>query len=972
VYRDPRTGAERPVDSPGPQWFAAKTRLQPGRPYSQAAADEDLAAFVTEHRMLCREVRPEPVPGGVRVVFVFERRPRAWTVRVAARPGAPSVGTTELMEEAVRLRREEPVSAAAVNADKWAITRHLRADGYHFASVVARIDPVENRPGYVDVTFEVDRGPKVQPECITFTGNEALSRDELLDLMGTREDRWWNSRRFVEEKLGADVENIRRRYLGDGWEDVQVTLRPVLFDPERVTVSVCWKERGGRRVVTRLRVSGARAVSPRAARRQFLCRPGSAFSRERFRRDIAWLKDRYYAAGYRPAEDEPSPRSEAEDGRGRVEAELVFARAREVVTLDISVAQDPDGTPRVARVTVRATGPYPDSEVRALLSRVQRGLVFTEEALLADVAAVSAHYTQPGPEHGYALVDERMDPGPDGCAARLEFVKKDPADRSVAAHIHIDIREQERYVVESITFEGVSRRIFEDHMRDRLRMRRGSLFTRADLAADGEAVRTAYQEKGYADVRVSCDDAPGPGENTYRLTYVVDEGPVYYVDIIRPRGNDRTKPFVVTREMAIRPGERYDIRKIEESHRRLRNTGHFTDVAIRPADSRRPPEDGRAYKELHVLVREADTRHLFLGLGAGSATGVFGDLRFQDTNFDISDPPESWSDFVSGSAFGGGGQFLSVFIQPGSKVSQYGIEWHDPWFREQPLEFTVAAGYFSRDWDEYTVTRLGSALTLGRRFQRTLTGFITFRGHAVDLDSVDFNAPPDVWDDEGEEVVFGLGVGITRNTVDNKFFPTSGKKWTLMAELIGVPFLDALKLMAEGRWYRTICEKPDKSRHVLSFWGDVGMLVGSDLPVYERFYAGGPGSVRGFADHGISPLNKNVYVNPRNKALGKVPVRHGDPIGGQFKMEGGVEYYFPILKDSVRGVLFLDAGSVAKSSFGAGSAFSDLRIATGIGTHIRLPALGNAPIAAYLGVPLKKESGDDTEAFTFSIGLLLP
>jgi len=94
VYLDTATGAETPVDSPSPQWFAGQTRLRVGGRYSPEVANEDLARFITKHRLLCREVRPEPVAGGVRVVFVFERRERVWAVKVAAAKGAPSVKTT--------------------------------------------------------------------------------------------------------------------------------------------------------------------------------------------------------------------------------------------------------------------------------------------------------------------------------------------------------------------------------------------------------------------------------------------------------------------------------------------------------------------------------------------------------------------------------------------------------------------------------------------------------------------------------------------------------------------------------------------------------------------------------------------------------------------------------------------------------------------------------------------------------------
>ncbi len=487
-------------------------------------------------------------------------------------------------------------------------------------------------------------------------------------------------------------------------------------------------------------------------------------------------------------------------------------------------------------------------------------------------------------------------------------------------------------------------------------MKKGSLFTRRDLAADVQTIRTVYLEKGYADVQVRFDQAhmaPEPGQKIYDLNYMVNEGPLYHIDLIRPRGNDKTKPAVITREMAISPGDRYDIRKIKQSIQRLRKLGYFSKVEVRAVGSRRV-EPGKKYKELYVHVEEKGTSRLMLGVGGSSTGGVFGDLRFRDTNFDLSDTPRSWSDFVSGSAFAGGGQTLAVFLQPGTETSRFGFRWCEPWLNQRPVELGLSAAYSSREWDEYTVDKLGGSVTLGKRYPPTLTGFVGLRIHEVDVTDVDSDAPPDVRDDKGTHEMLGVSVGVTRNTLDKLTLPTSGKKYTLSAELVGDAGLDALKLIAEGRKYKTVHEAPDKSKHVVSLWGRTSVIAGSDLPVFERFYAGGLGSVRGFAAHGISP----TY--------------NGDPIGGEFKIEGGVEYLFPFIKDTARGVVFLDAGSVADDSFDIGDALSDMRASTGVGLELVLPAAGGVPLAMYLGVPLKKESGDETEAFTFSLGIFLP
>jgi outer membrane protein assembly complex protein YaeT len=966
VYRDSATGKETVVDSPSPQSLASKISLAVGQPYTAKAANDDLTRFITQHGMLCREVRPEKVAGGVRLVYVFERRQRAWTVKVAAREGAPSVSSTSLMDEAVKLRSKAPVALADLNTDRWAIVDWLRRRGYYFATVNTIVRPTENRAGYVDVTFEVDRGPKVQPERISIRGNRSISDDELAGLMWTREDAWYNSKRFVQGAFDRDVENIKRHYLAKGWEDVRVKPLPVLFDPERVRIVVRHKRAAGGRVVTRVRVSGSDALGNGLIRGQMVCRSGRAFSRELFDRDLRWLDARYHRAGFRA---HPVDRfvEHRDLGGGVVEsrAEIIFSRAREVVTIDLTLKRGAAGAAVVETIGFKTTVPYA-GKTPAGLAALRSGSAFTNEALLADVAAIARYYTDAA-GLDYALIDVNYARTAQGYQVRMDLQKK---GRSVWARVLI--HEGGRYHVRGVAFQGV-KPVFEDHVRDRLRMDQGSLFTRRDLAADLDTIKLVFMEKGYADVKVKLDEArmAQPGKKVYSLVYIVTPGPLYYIDIIRPRGNKKTKPVVITREMTVKAQDRFDIRKIRDSERRLRNTQHFAKVEVLAVDSPRR-DDGKRFKELLVKVEERDTRRLFLGVRAGSHIGVMGDIGFRDTNFDMGDTPRDWADFVSGAAFSGGGQTLGIALQPGSRYSRFAIQWTEPWLDDEAVELGLGAAYTSRDWDDYEVSTIGGSVFIGKRFHRDVTGFIGVRAHRAEIDSISATAPPEIWADSGEHNILGVSVGITKNTLDDRAFPTEGVKKTLAAEVIGTPFPSTIKLIAEGRWYWTVHEAADKSRQVISLWGDSGVLVGGELPVHERFYAGGIGSVRGFATHGISPMDNRRFVSPAIPALGVIRVGSGDPVGGQFLMAGGVEYHFPVVKDRLRGLVFLDAGSVAENSFGIGSALSELRVSTGIGLHFKLPQLGGVPIAIYIGLPLKKESGDETETLSFSLGVVLP
>ncbi|MFW6107910.1 MAG: POTRA domain-containing protein [bacterium] len=973
VYREAATGSERPVRSPSPRALAQNVRLKVGAAFSSQAARADRDELITEHGLACREVRPELVPGGVRVTYVFQPSPRIWSIRIAPDEGAPGVATTELMEKAVTLRQDDRVTPGRLEADRRRIVRHLRGQGYYFATVRAWDRPVPGRVGYATLHFRVDRGPKVQPQKITITGNAEIADDRLRDLMETDVDTFWTSRRFAEGVYQADVKAIEGHYVARGWKDATVTARPTLFHPEEVVVRVRHAERAGRRVVTSLRVAGAETVSGALIRQRFLTRPGRTFSEDRLRRDLRWLAARYYRHGLAALPDDIT----VETAGNTTTARAAFGLARETVVIDITV--DDEG--RAGRVRCRTTGPFTNRQVAEHIM-LAAGDPVTTTAVLRAVRDVARFYARPaerprsaapGTSVRYALVDYRQSSRADRRRAVLEFVRRPAADGSVAAHLRIHVDEGPRYRVGEITFTGIES-MQETHVRDRLRMTSGSVYSPQGLARDASAVRRTFQEMGYADVEVDESAKARPEQPFFDVHYDVTPGPVYYINVVRISGNDKTRATVIEREMELGKEElgpeRFDVRKIARRAQRLRDTGYFDQVKVTPVPSPRR-EDGKRFKDLHVQVREGVTRRFFVGAGAGSKAGVFADIRLRDINFDINDPPRSWSDFVSGKAYTGGGQRFDLYARVGSGASECGVQWHEPWLGDRPVELGVNAGFRTEDRDEYDLDRLLGEVTLGKRFGRDqqVTAYLKLRAHRADVNSIDRNAPPDVWDDRGKHTILGLTAGLTRSALDRRTFPTEGSQYTVAAELLGDALFDAVKLRAEGRVYKTVYEATDKTRHVVSFWGGVASILGAEPPVFERLYAGGLGSVRGFEPYSISPRNNRIYAAPPGGP--KVPVvGDGDPIGGRFRITGGVEYLFPIIKDRLRGVVFVDAGSVADQSLGIGDALGDLRVSTGIGAQ--LTHFGQIPIAVYLAVPLKKESGDDTQAVSFTIGFHWP
>jgi outer membrane protein insertion porin family len=123
--------------------------------------------------------------------------------------------------------------------------------------------------------------------------------------------------------------------------------------------------------------------------------------------------------------------------------------------------------------------------------------------------------------------------------------------------------------------------------------------------------------------------------------------------------------------------------------------------------------------------------------------------------------------------------------------------------------------------------------------------------------------------------------------------------------------------------------------------------TGDNTPIFERFFAGGFQSFRGFAFRGVSPTQQGVYI------------------GGQFMAIGTVEYQVPLLANSmVSLVTFSDFGTVED-----GVTLGGFRCSVGAGLRVALPMLGPVPLAFDFGVPVVRQQTDITQVFSFYVGL---
>jgi outer membrane protein insertion porin family len=360
---------------------------------------------------------------------------------------------------------------------------------------------------------------------------------------------------------------------------------------------------------------------------------------------------------------------------------------------------------------------------------------------------------------------------------------------------------------------------------------------------------------------------------------------------------------------------------------------------------RQDPFPGRAYADIVTSVEEAPTGRFMLGVGASSWQGLTGNLTIYERNFDIFNVPRSWADLIGGSAFRGAGQEFRLELMPGTLINRFQVSIREPYLFDLPIGLNTAGYLFSRIYPNWTERRGGGRFALGRQFGTQTYADVAFRIEDVDFFGYRNPAPADYLAATGHTTLATIRPSIRFDNRNAPFMPNKGQYAEFSFEQ-GWGTFTYPKVEAEGRTYFTLGSRPDGSgKRILTLRGHIG-ATGRDTPVYERFFAGNFGSLRGFQYRGVGPRDL------------------GQNVGGVFEALGSVEYQFPLsANDMFHQVVFCDFGTVENNY-----EFSNMRVSVGTGLRMVIPAFGPLPLCFDLAFPVEKANGDRVQYFNFTIG----
>ena len=546
-----------------------------------------------------------------------------------------------------------------------------------------------------------------------------------------------------------------------------------------------------------------------------------------------------------------------------------------------------------------------------------------EDEVQEDIERIKAYYD----EMGFSDVEVSTETQP-----------ADPAKNTGDVILKILIKEGRKYLVGDIQLKGDSV-IKSEEMMKALQMTKGKSFSRRSLRLDVANIQDLYFEKGYLSAQIRSESVFNETTDRVDIGYMIVENELTYVERVRIQGNTKTKDIVIRRELRAYPGESFSGAKLKRSKERLYNLGFFEDIRFDTEPGSQPNT-----RDLVVTVKESKTGEFSFGGGYSSIDSIIGFAQVRQKNFDW----QNWPTLT------GAGQDFALRVELGSVRKNAELSFTEPWVFGYPYSFgfdlfrreynrSGTSGYF------FDQRNTGGDLRLGKEFTEYDKGLLMYKLEEVKISNILDGSSQALKDELGTHVTSSVALTLTHDQRDNVYTPSSGFLVSGTGEIAGGPFggdRDFTKLYGVASTY---FKQFDQMVLELKARAGIADAFGDSkkVPIYERYFAGGANTIRGYRERRVSPRD------PGNN----------EPIGGEAYWVGNVEETFPIYPDLIKGAVFFDTGNVYENieDFGKGGVVSGM----GAGVRIKTPI---GPVKLDMGYPLDNVPGEKKKLrFYFNI-----
>lgn len=842
-----------------------------GQPLDAQDIRESLRVLYRSGRYADVRADSAPAAGGVRVDFVVRENIFINVVRVNGLREPPS---EPLAIAAMRLQPGEAFRESDMKEALENLRQTLREDGFYRAQV--RYDTAPHPETLqMDITVAVEPGPRARLGTLALDNQTEMSDAEL-----RARSKLKPGHEITSGRLSRAAERVRKLLVKRGHLAARVQVRRGDYDVTSATLPVTLEVHAAPRV--RVAVDGAK-IPQKDLRRLLPIYEEGAVDEDLLQEGRRAIRDYLERQGY-------------------FDAQVRYFTGEPVAPAAAPGRKQPPEQVIMYQVDRGAR--------RRLLGVAFEGnRYFNDDLLSGRLRLLPAAFLSPG-RFSRRLMDDDATSIRDLYHANgfLQAEVKGELIEDYHGHegdlfVRFHITEGAQTRVAELKLEG-NHALSDDALQAVIGSTAGQPYSDFNLASDRDNILALYYNEGFPEARFTSSaeptgDAPakGAGEGPrVRLVYQINEGAQIRVARVLPGGYEHTRPKVVAREVQIKAGEPLREGDVVETQRRLYNLGIFSRVSIAPQN----PSGTDPDKTVVVLVDEAKRYTIGYGfgievqrLGSGGAGPVSGEFRasprglFEITKANLTGRADTLS--FKGRASTLQGRGLLSYLAP----NYFGR----PEFSLQLTGFVDK----TRDIQTFTSVRYEGSLQLAQRitpFSSFLYRYAYRKVQATDLqvspDQVPlFNQPTKVSE---------FGVTWFRERRDNPADASHGNFNDVDVSLAGKPIgsnASFLRVFLQNSSFHPIGRRLVFARSFrFGVQTPVGDTLSNEIPLPERFFAGGGTSLRGFG------LNQ---AGPRDPLT-------GFPVGGLALLALNQELRFPMrlpfVGNKLGGAMFLDAGNV--------------------------------------------------------------
>ncbi len=808
---------------------------------------------------------------GEEVAVVFSTTPTYFVSRASIRgenepPNRNQLATAAQLDLGAPFREDAVESAAA------RIQERLRSNGLYGSSLQSHVDrtaATEEASLYFDVTA----GDRAHFGGMQLTSTQPLSEQTRRSL--TQATGWHRGisflplplpgwRPFTENRLLEGIDAMRRQLQKDDRLQARVTLERKDFDP--VT----------NRVIPVLSIENGPRIEVRAI--------GADIGKSRLRQLVPIYQERtvdrslllegernlteymqsegYFDASVRYVE------SESEPGRSVIEYQIDRGTRHKLHGIVIEGNMYFDTATLRERMYVQAAGRL----------RYRSGR-YSPRLLNQDVEAIRGLYQT----NGFRDV-----------MVTSEVLENPLVHTDIT--VHVQIIEGRQSFVSKLALAGVNTED-ETYLRGLLRSTEGQPFSPSNVAADRDAILTYYFNTGYPNAGFAWTQAAGPSEGFTDLEFTIQPGERQYVRGVLLRGLETTDPALVASRISLKEGDALSLSQISESQQRLYDLGIFAKVQTATQNP-----DGREESK-YVLFNADEARKYSLNFGVGAELArIGGGTTSLNAPAGAAGFAPRISIGLSRINFLGLGHTLSLQTLKSTQQERALLNYLAPQFKGNPNLALMFSALFNnaRDVRTFAARRWEASVQMSQKLSRSLTGQVRFTFRRVTLDTNSLKISPTLIPLLNRPVRVGLvGGTLFRDRRDDPVDSHRGTYNSFDVALAASAFgsqTSFTRLVLRNSTYHPLRRDVVLARSVQ--FGYIGRMGGlPEIPLAERFFAGGASSQRAFPDN---------QAGPRDLVT-------GFPLGGTALLFHSTELRFPLIGDNLGGVVFHDMGNVYSS-----------------------------------------------------------